>query len=256
METLVQFRNANNKWLRGMIHRPAGEKTRRPLPGVVFFHGFTGDRMGSHWIFIKCARALAQAGIASLRFDFFGSGESEGEFPEATLQSELADAKAAVSFFTRQKGIDGKRLGLCGLSLGGAVAACTAGFAQAQALVLWSPVAHPSILQALTSAKQTPSEPRPGMVEHEAREVSKVFLTTASEVTPLRSILRFKRPTLIIHSGMDELVPLYHAEDYYKASAAKTKEFVVIKGADHTFTSITWEREVIERTVGWFRQNL
>jgi len=79
--------------------------------------------MESHWIFVKCARALARAGIASLRFDFYGSGESDGEFREVTLQGEIADARAAMDFFRRQKGIDPKRLGLLGLSLGGAIAA-------------------------------------------------------------------------------------------------------------------------------------
>src|SRR2546426_5960176 len=65
-----------------MIHRPERARARRGGPGVVLFHGFTGDRMESHWLFVKCSRALALAGIASLRFDFYGSGESEGEFSE------------------------------------------------------------------------------------------------------------------------------------------------------------------------------
>ena len=124
MEIAIEFRNRRGKRLRGMIHKP-GTGARR-VPGVVFFHGFTGDRMESHWIFIKCARALAKAGIAALRFDFYGSGESDGEFREVTLQSEIADAKSAVNFFRKQKGIDGGRLGICGLSMGGAVAATVA----------------------------------------------------------------------------------------------------------------------------------
>src|SRR5579884_4035510 len=131
-ETLVEFANVRGKLLRGMIHRPPRTRGRRQ-PAVVFFHGFTGDRMESHWIFIKCARALAREGIASLRFDFYGSGESEGTFEEAT----------------HQKGIDPGRLGLCGLSLGGCIAACVAHASRAKALVLWSAVAHPAILQKL-----------------------------------------------------------------------------------------------------------
>src|SRR6516165_8124503 len=122
---MAQFRNRSGRWLRGMVHRPV-EVAWRPAPCVVFFHGFTGDRMESHWIFVKCSRALAFHGIASLRFDFYGSGESDGQFDEVTLQGEVSDAEAAVEFFRKQKGVDGRRLGLCGLSLGGAVAACVA----------------------------------------------------------------------------------------------------------------------------------
>jgi len=41
-----------------------------------------------------------------------------------------------------------------------------------------------------------------------------------------------------------------------QAAGSVTKEKVIIPGADHTFTSVEWEREVIERTVEWFRKYL
>src|SRR5437762_5150080 len=96
METFVQFETQSEKWLRGMIHRPERVRARRGGPGVVFFHGFTGDRMESLWLFVKCSRALAQAGVASLRFDFYGSGEAEGEISEVTILRAIADATEAV----------------------------------------------------------------------------------------------------------------------------------------------------------------
>ena len=138
------------KCLRGMIHRP--HPVLRRAPGVIFFHGFTGDRMESHWMFVKCARALAKAGVASLRFDFSGSGESEGEFRDATLHGEVSDARAAVDYFQSSQGINPERLGLVGLSLGGAIAAVVAPQAGAQALVLWAALAHPTHLRALAES--------------------------------------------------------------------------------------------------------
>jgi hypothetical protein len=209
--------------------------------------------MESHWIFIKCARVLAREGIASLRFDFFGSGESEGSFHEATLQSEIADARAAVRFMQRQKGIGPARLGLCGLSLGGCVAACVAPAAKAQALVLWSAVAHPAILQQLSKKLGKPSPNHADDFEYDAREISARFLKDAAKVDPLSAIRRFKKPTRIIHPGRDETVPRSHAADFLQASGAGIKQKVIIPGADHTFTSIAWESEVIGLTVEWFR---
>ncbi|PYV05908.1 MAG: alpha/beta hydrolase, partial [Acidobacteria bacterium] len=139
-----------------MIHRPERARARRGGPGVVLFHGFTGDRMESHWLFVKCSRALALAGIASLRFDFYGSGESEGEFSEVTLQGEIADARVAIEFFRRQKGINPERTGLLGLSLGGTIAASVAGPARAAALALWSALAHPAELRELAETAASP----------------------------------------------------------------------------------------------------
>ncbi len=252
-ETLVQFRNRSGKWLRGMIHRPA--ETACLVPGVVFFHGFTGDRMESHWIFVKCARSLAQQGIASLRFDFYGSGESEGEFREVTLQGEVADARSAVEFFRRQRGIDPQRFGLCGLSMGGAVAACVAAPLQVQALVLWAALAHTSHLLELAQ-RTTPVAGGDGAREYNAHRISPRFLDRIEKIQPLESIARFKGPTLIIHPENDAYLSLAHPEDYYQAAGADDKEKVIIVAADHTFSSIEWENDVIGRTGAWFQKSL
>ncbi len=255
-EAFVEFRNRKGKMLRGMIHRPAAGKRRTGAPGVVFFHGFTGDRMESHWIFIKCARALARAGIASLRFDFFGSGESEGEFREVTVTGEIADAGDAVRFFRRQPGIDATRVGLCGLSLGGLVAAASAHPARAKALVLWSAVARPGLLRSLARTRSRALAGRKGFVEYDARQVSPRFFASLAAADPLKAVARYRQPTLIIQPEKDQSVPASHADDFFLASAAPHKELIIVAGADHTFSSLAWEREVIQRTVAWFGRNL
>jgi fermentation-respiration switch protein FrsA (DUF1100 family) len=90
-------------------------------------------------------------------------------------------------------------------------------------------------------------------VEYDAREVSARFLESAAIIEPLKLMGRFRRPTLIIHAGKDESVPVSHAEDFFQAAAARIREKFIIPGADHTFTSLAWEREVMARTVEWFR---
>ena len=66
----------------------------------------------------------------------------------------------------------------------------------------------------------------------------------------------FQAPTLIIHPEKDEHLPLSHPEDYFQAVGSAIKEKVIVPGADHTFTSVAWEREVIDRTVAWFTTHL
>jgi len=260
MESFAEFRNRSGKWLRGVVHRPGsgarGQGSRARVPGVVFFHGFTGDRMESHWMFVKCARALAAAGIASLRFDFYGSGESDGDFREVTLRGEIADARVAVDFFRRQKGIDPARVALLGISMGGAVAACLAAPLRARALVLWSALAHTPHLQVLGETSVKPIPGGGGRVEYAAREISPRFLDDALRVNPLRAVARFRNPLLIVHPEKDAAVPLSHAADFLEAAGSTIKETIVIPGADHTFDSIPWEREVIVRTVGWLSRRL
>ncbi len=123
MQTPVVFENEGQK-LFGMIHMPEG---KGPWPGVVFCHGFTGHKIETHCIFVKLAREMCRRGIAVLRFDFRGSGESEGLFEEMTVQGEISDAGKALEFLAGYKGIDPSRIGLLGFSLGGLVASIGVG---------------------------------------------------------------------------------------------------------------------------------
>ena len=255
IERSLEFPNPAGKTLRGMLHLPAAA-LGQPAPGVVLFHGFTGDRMESHWMFVKCSRALAQAGIASWRFDFYGSGESEGEFREMTLSREIAEGRAAVAFLRGQTGVDPERVGLLGLSLGGAVAATLAPSVGAKVVVLWSAVAHTALLRDLIrqSARKIPGNP--AAMEYDAREISSRFIEDALKVEPIRHLARYKGPTLIIHPEKDEVVPVSHARDFFQAARSDAKELALIAGADHVYTSIPWEHEVIVRTVQWFGRHL
>src|SRR5665648_1121067 len=85
----------NSQKLRGMIHFPSG---RGPFPAVALFHGLGGQRMEPHFIFVKLSRLLANNKIISARFDFRGSGESEGDFQEMTVLQEVEDGMRTVSY--------------------------------------------------------------------------------------------------------------------------------------------------------------
>jgi alpha/beta superfamily hydrolase len=207
-------------------------------------------------MFVKCSRALAQAGVASLRFDFFGSGESDGEFRQMTLSGEIADGRAAVAFMRAQAGIDAQRMGLLGLSLGGAVAATLAPSVHAKAVVLWSAVAHTARLRELVKKSTRKIPGRPGALECDARELHPRLLEDVLKVEPIRHLARYKGPTLIVHAEKDEAIPVSHARDFYQAAGAEIKELVIIAGADHVYASVPWEQEVMARSVMWFGRHL
>ncbi|MBN1864205.1 MAG: alpha/beta fold hydrolase [Victivallales bacterium] len=87
---------------------------RRSTLALVFLHGWGSYRIGPHRIFVDMARAFAGNGFVSLRFDFRGRGESEGESDKITLLDMITDAHKAVEEATRIPGIDGAVLvGLC-----------------------------------------------------------------------------------------------------------------------------------------------
>lgn len=144
METPVVF-DCKGEQIVGMLHLPVG---RGRVPGVLLLHGFGGHKAETHRMFVKLARRLVARGMGVLRFDYRGSGDSSGEFEEMTIRSQICDAIRALTFLSRHKRINSKRLAVVGFSLGGAVAAHLVARekARVQSLVLISPVAEGSVI--------------------------------------------------------------------------------------------------------------
>src|SRR2546425_12614526 len=117
METPIVF-DCRGQQIVGMLHLPEGKGR---FPAALLLHGFTGTKVEIHRMFVKLSRTLADHGIASLRFDYRGSGDSAGEFEDMTVRSEVADSLEALKFLGRQARINSRRIGVVGLSLGGAV---------------------------------------------------------------------------------------------------------------------------------------
>jgi pimeloyl-ACP methyl ester carboxylesterase len=69
--------------LRSTLHIPDGRETSR-LPTVVFVHGFANNRMENR-SFVQMSRLLENEGMASVRFDLSGHGESDGDFFDVTI---------------------------------------------------------------------------------------------------------------------------------------------------------------------------
>ena len=102
---------------------PAG---KGPFPAVVFISGSGPQDRNSevfdHQPFAVLAHHLTQAGIAVLRYDDRGAGESTGDFNGASSEDFAGDALAAWAFLRKQKGINKNKVGLIGHSEGGMVA--------------------------------------------------------------------------------------------------------------------------------------
>ena len=107
MEKPVTFES--DVLLRGVLNVPDGAAA-----AVVFAHGWSGYRCGPHRMFVNAARRFAEEGIASLRFDFRGRGDSDGDAAATDLDAMIADLLAAAQFVRAEAGIERVfPLGLC-----------------------------------------------------------------------------------------------------------------------------------------------
>lgn len=92
----------------------------QPAPvALLFLHGWGGVRGGPHDLLTTLARTLGDTGVASLRFDFRGRGDSEGDGLAASLAGMAEDGLAAAALLQQRTGV--KRLLLVGICSGGNV---------------------------------------------------------------------------------------------------------------------------------------
>lgn len=237
-----------------MIHVPKVT----PAPALVMCHGFTGDRVEAHRLFVRAAREFCRRGILAVRFDFWGSGESEGEFHEASFTSEVEDLGSVLDYVSRRADVDAGRIGVLGLSLGGAVSIVRASRdPRIRFVVSWAAPADFMMMSEymrnlFSSGKMygdyvdLPTGFRVNLKNIQDL-LSYKITEAASKISP--------RPLLVVHGSLDNVVPPEHADLIYGA-AGEPREKIVIEGADHTFTGYETEWRAITLTAEWLEKVL
>lgn len=254
MEEQVVVHTGNHR-LYGMLHIPplaAQEK----FPIVVICHGFISSKVGQHRIFVKTARAIVRAGYAVLRFDYSGCGESTGEERNISVSEQIKETQSMLDFLATHPRIDTEQIILLGHSLGGAVAAITAGLdKRVKKLILWSPVAQPlAELVAIVGAERYQECLQGKVTAYQGFELGPLFFSSLAQLHPLELIKSFPGKLLIAHGSGDLETPLENADKYRQACDERLQGAVqlhVVEGADHTYSLPLWEEEVIGLTVRW-----
>ena len=242
--------------LRGMVHIP--QTTTEKVPMVCFFHGFTGNKMEPHFIFVKLSRMLEAKGIASVRFDFGGSGESDGDFADMTISKELEDAKVIFDFAKSLEGVDTTKIAVLGLSMGGAVASMLAGELkdEVQALCLWAAAGNMGELVMLgRSEEDLKAISKNGFYDVGGLLVGEEFLKDAQSLDIFKKATPYDKNVLLIHGDKDMAVPLSTSDRYLEIYETRGS-LHVIEGADHTFNNKEWEDEALEYTLGFLEGEL
>ncbi len=220
--------------LQAIIQKPqlkAGEK----CPMVVFCHGFGGTKDGP--IFELITDSLQRHGIASIRFDFNGHGQSEGQFQDMTVPNEIEDAKKVIAYVSSLPYVS--KVALVGHSQGGVVAAMTAGELGAEriaAVALMAPAAvlrDDAIRGSTMGQNYNPLDP-PEYVNIGGRKLGMKFIKTAFRLPIYETAARYQGPALIIHGTADRIVPYTYGLRFHQQWPGS--EYVEQDYFDHGFT--------------------
>lgn len=224
---------SGGKKIFGILHLPR----KLTAPCVIASHGLFSSKDSEK--FTEIGEFFAARGIALIRYDHQGCGESEGDLSKTTVSSRIKDLEAICDLAVRHPLLD-KRLGLLGSSMGGFISIFKgATDVTVKALVLWATPARIEREKELTN---------------EETQLQNAFYHDAKKYDATKAIEGLSN-CLLLHGEADEIVPLSHAQMLYQ-SVRYPKQLEVFPGGDHRFTNPQHRREAIRMSLEWFRRHM
>lgn len=231
--------------MRGFFHKPNVDKH----PVCLIFHGFTGQKTGTKFCYVQLARMLEAKGIATFRFDFLGSGESDLTFKEMTFKDELSCARIILEEALKMDNCT--EIYVLGHSMGGAVASELAKLYPdvIKKLVLWAPAFNlPKALDYLTG-KVTPNQD--GNYDHGGHEISKEFVDDILARDFYQDLDIYQNDLLVIHGTKDTTVP-FEISKIYIPRFNNQLQFVAIEDANHNYDKVEDIKKVMKLSLDFF----
>lgn len=222
----VSFAGSRGAALAGVIEWPPHDK---PRAWAIFAHCFTCGK--NSLAATRISRALAERGIATLRFDFTGLGESGGEFGVAGFAADVADLVAAAHWLAATHGQPSL---LLGHSLGGTAALMAAGELRdvAAVVTIGAPAAARHVLRHVQSVGKEKASQVPVKIGGRSFHVRTEFLDALHRWDGAQALPKLSGALLVMHAPADDVIDVEQAHAIYKA-AAHPKSFVSLDGADH-----------------------
>lgn len=245
----VYFKNADGIRLAGILdYNQAGNRAY-----ALFSHCFTCNK--DLKAIVKISRRLAEHGIAVLRFDFEGLGDSKGSFSDSNFETNLRDVRAAVEFLTTHH--KSPQL-LIGHSLGGAAMLTLAEeIKSAKALTtIASPSTTKHLVEHLSSVSPSIVSEGEGEVVIGGRTwvIKKQFLENLAQYDLYRALDELTKPHFIIHPSTDETLPYWHAEKMFELTGGP-KSLLTLDDSDHLLVNRADDAVYVANMIAnWFER--
>lgn len=223
----VNFKNLKGESLSGLLETPDTVTKAYAL----FAHCFTCSKDIA--AASRITRAMANKGIAVLRFDFTGLGNSDGDFANTNFSSNISDLIQA-SFHLEE--YYAAPVMIIGHSLGGAaVLAAAQSIPSIKAVVtIGAPATGHHVEHLFSHAKEEIVNHDEAMVDLAGRKfkIKKQFVEDINTYNNTTHISELNKALLVLHSPIDETVSIDEAAKIYSA-AKHPKSFISLDKADH-----------------------
>ncbi len=243
------------------------KKIDKQIPAVIMLHG-TGtqkDEVGN--LYKSLSEKLEALGIASIRLDFAGSGDSKASDLEYSLSSAVLDGKTAFNYLQANAQIDKSRIGVVGFSQGALISQLLViEEPNIKSLAVWSPAVGNGITPMKAFFEQYYDEAKQNgyaLIKYDWRSPFKVNLTWFEQLKAQQSLTLMKQFTgslLAISGTNDTVLPWENANTLITASGSKDATAVTMKDGDHIFNVFApkahQSKELLEITANWLNSRL
>lgn len=243
--------------LRGDLIKP---KNKDKCPLAIIFHGLMSDRGNPrHNMFTDIANRLSENGIAVIKFDFDGHGESDGNFSDMNVFSEILDASKIIDY---AKSLDWvTEIYIAGHSQGALVGGMMAGYYReyVKKLVMLAPAAtikddaqKGSCFGIAYDKYNIPEHITLKNIYQDEFNIGNLYFRIAKTLPIYETTSMFEGKTLIIHGTADEAVGVEGARKY--AECMDNVTLRIIEGETHGLDKFSLE-SVINDTVNFLKES-
>ena len=218
---------------------------------VILCHGFKGNKMENKRLFVEAAREFAAQHCDAFRFDFYGSGDSEGEFEETKISINLVNLKDVYNHVAAQ---GYQSIALLGISMGAATAILAASGLDIKALVLWSsvPDMREVFADKMREMGEVPSTDQ--VVDYGGWRIRLDFMQDALQYDVKAALREIAIPKFILQGTADDPV-FVHGFQEFRDIVQPPADFMEIPDAGHTYQTPNHRRQAIRQTLIWLQRN-
>ncbi|WP_323813110.1 alpha/beta hydrolase family protein [Cellvibrio sp. NN19] len=258
----------------GILVLPKNTEHKK-LPVMLMLHGTASQKNEVGGLYQRLAVYLADRGIASLRIDFAGTGDSPVDYRQYSLTSATRDVTTALDYLAAKPELDINRMGLVGFSQGGLIAQLVAAQdSRIQTLVAWSSAVttgqdagafNPFFQQYYGEAKANGFAVVKFPWRAEPLNFGLQWFDEIKVNNSLQLIKNYQGKLLAVAGNADAVVPYASSIKLVDAVSSTDAELVIVKGADHLFNVLgqnglaedqSVAEEMLTLTTEWVERNL
>lgn len=245
------------------------ETKTESFPVFILCHGTASQKNEVGNLFVKLSNKLAESGIASVRFDFAGCGDSQADQKDLTFYGEVSDTEKIYEYMLGHERIDSERIGILGFSQGARVMAEFLGnhSQSISAAVSLSGACHngQGVFAGWFEKYHDEIEKHGyATIPMEWREnliLSEKWFADINASNPMDEISKYEGNILAIAGTEDQLVPYEHVHEIIGAcNHAQIRDLKIVKDTDHIFNCLEPENSraeyVLDSISDWIHRHI